>query len=166
MEISKEEIYQKVNETKAKISALRDQLKGEVSDLFYSMSKSLFDKHPELKSFGWRQYTPYFNDGEECTFRSYHTDPNINGFNDDWGEEGEEGDLNLLEMAHDSVWEDVDGSYKNVPKTPDANAKEIVDKLKFFLNSFDDEDMKEMFGDHIEVLVDRNGVHIETIDHD
>jgi hypothetical protein len=26
---------------------------------------------PEIHSFGWQQYTPYFNDGEPCVFRVY-----------------------------------------------------------------------------------------------
>lgn len=31
--------------------------------------KEVFDKHPSLYSISWRQYTPYFNDGDPCYFR-------------------------------------------------------------------------------------------------
>lgn len=27
-----------------------------------------FEAHPEIKGVTWTQYTPYFNDGEECVF--------------------------------------------------------------------------------------------------
>lgn len=40
--------------------------------------KVLFDQYPELYSVTWQQYTPYFNDGEECRFRSGHTYPDLN----------------------------------------------------------------------------------------
>ena len=31
--------------------------------------KKAFAAHPDLKAIQWRQYTPYFNDGDPCTFR-------------------------------------------------------------------------------------------------
>jgi hypothetical protein len=30
--------------------------------------KEFFDKHPEVESLRWNQYTPGFNDGDPCTF--------------------------------------------------------------------------------------------------
>ena len=37
--------------------------------LFTEMSTELFNENPTLMGFGWTQYTPYFNDGDVCTFR-------------------------------------------------------------------------------------------------
>lgn len=34
----------------------------------------LFKKHPKLQQFGWRQYTPYFNDGDPCSFSAHNYD--------------------------------------------------------------------------------------------
>src|SRR5687767_14617338 len=31
--------------------------------------KAFIVAHPNIKAFGWTQYTPYWNDGEECIFR-------------------------------------------------------------------------------------------------
>ena len=31
----------------------------------------IFNKYPELKSFGWEQYTSYWNDGEPTSFSVY-----------------------------------------------------------------------------------------------
>ena len=31
--------------------------------------RAVFEKHPDVKHILWRQYTPYFNDGEPCVFR-------------------------------------------------------------------------------------------------
>jgi hypothetical protein len=30
--------------------------------------QEFMEAHPDVKAIGWTQYTPYFNDGEECIF--------------------------------------------------------------------------------------------------
>lgn len=37
--------------------------------LFGEATKHLFKEFPELKKFSWAQYTPHWNDGDECLFR-------------------------------------------------------------------------------------------------
>jgi len=54
------------------IAALLDQKRKELaaplrSTLFERMQRVLIEL-PEIDSIEWNQYTPYFNDGEECTF--------------------------------------------------------------------------------------------------
>lgn len=70
-----------------KTQAIRDRLKEaeekarrEARAVFTEVTKDLFDLEPRLQSFTWRQFTPYFNDGEECTFGVYTDYPEINGF--------------------------------------------------------------------------------------
>lgn len=42
--------------------------------IFTDLTKNIFEEHPKLESFGWNQYTPYFNDvGDTCNF-SANTD--------------------------------------------------------------------------------------------
>lgn len=47
----------------------------------------VFETYPDVKNVTWTQYTPSFNDGDPCTFRSGHTYPGLNT-----DEDGEEGD--------------------------------------------------------------------------
>ena len=54
-------------------------------ELFQEASKCLFDSFPELESFRWTQYTPYFNDGDECVFRAHTGYPYLNGSEDEYG---------------------------------------------------------------------------------
>jgi len=35
-------------------------------EVFNDWCKEIFEKHPKVESFGWNQYTPYFNDGDTC----------------------------------------------------------------------------------------------------
>ena len=41
---------------------------------FMSGAAALFDKYPAMNNFSWRQYTPYFNDGEPCEFEVHAED--------------------------------------------------------------------------------------------
>lgn len=48
---------------------LEKQITAEAKEVFAATSKDIFDKHGDIvDSFGWTQYTPYFNDGEPCVF--------------------------------------------------------------------------------------------------
>lgn len=48
--------------------SLKEQLADIGAKYFREASKQLFDAYPKLESFTWAQYTPYFNDGDECVF--------------------------------------------------------------------------------------------------
>ncbi len=124
---------------KARIKELRKQIETEAKEFFKTESKALFSQFDELKSFSWTQYTPYFNDGQECTFSSNHNYPEIN----DRGE-------------------DDDGEEKETPAVSEKCDKAIED----FLGNFDDEDMEVMFGDHVKVTVTRKGVSTDEYSHD
>lgn len=115
----------KLKELQKKIDALKAEKKSESEIAFKEESKAIFDKYPEIKSFSWTQYTPYFNDGDECTF-SVHADPKINGY-DEYEEESEE-----------------------------INKKAFEDISKL-LNALDEQSMKAIWGDHMEVTVTRGG---------
>ena len=96
--------------------------------------KLLFEKYPEMEEFSWTQYTPYFNDGDECVF-SVHSDyPNING---------------------DEV------GYKDTTWLGQAE-KDVV----ALLQAIDEETMKTIFGDHVKVVVTKEGITAENYSHD
>jgi hypothetical protein len=84
----------KYNELKAKIADARKQMEETAKGLFTEMAADLFAENPDLVSFGWTQYTPYFNDGDPCVFRcngSYPTvtivvDGDVIGYDSNQGE--------------------------------------------------------------------------------
>lgn len=59
-----ERIQQQTAEFEAKRKALQEELRLGFPEMF----KEVFENYPEIHRFSWVQYTPYFNDGEECTF--------------------------------------------------------------------------------------------------
>lgn len=53
-------------------SELETKIQEKGKELFAETTKEIFAKHGDIvDTFGWCQYTPYFNDGEPCEFRKY-----------------------------------------------------------------------------------------------
>lgn len=50
------------------MDALREKNTKKFLDILKRGFAECFEKFPELKSFSWTQYTPYFNDGDSCVF--------------------------------------------------------------------------------------------------
>jgi len=158
-------LFEEITKGKEEIAAIKTQLSEKLKLTFHGLSKELFRIYPDLKSFGWTQYTPYFNDGEECTFTSNHDYPTINGNDENYGEsEQPEGVLDIVMLGKELIY---DGNWKKIPN-PDYNPfyKEVVSTVKEFLNQFDDEDMKDLFGNHVSVHVTEENVVVEEYEHD
>jgi len=119
---------------------------------FAEQSASIFEAHPVLTKFRWTQCTPYFNDGDACTF-SAHTDyPSIYFAN-----------IEDDDVEEFSTWQIRKKQEKGEPLTDHESAGMAVVEL---LRQFSDDDYEQMFGDHVEVEVTRNGVEVEEYSHD
>lgn len=53
---------------KAEVERLRNEMALVAKDVILDSIRPIFEKYPELQSVSWTQYTPYFNDGDACTF--------------------------------------------------------------------------------------------------
>lgn len=120
---------------------------SEARFLFNEAVKDLFAEHPEMESFSWAQYTPYFNDGDECVFGVLGDDPDINGI-DGYS-------IEPRRVYGKSVYEAEHGEL--VP------AKQAVAEL---LNAAPEAMMKDVFGDHMKVTVTRDGITTDEYSHD
>jgi len=108
----------KYAELKNKLAEARKQMEETAKTAFREMSAELFEANPDLMAFSWTQYTPYFNDGDECVFRSNGEYPTvammINGqliaYNSDYGR---------LEINGEKARtrEEYIRSFENMPKT-------------------------------------------------
>lgn len=133
-------IEEKITALNNRYEVARQQMIKESHEAFSQAAAELFKKHPLMESFGWTQYTPYFNDGEECTFSVHSGDPDINGING----------------------YDIEDSIEN--KT-EAQALMAAQKdVENLLELMNESTMEDIFGDHTSVTVHRDG-HIETDDY-
>ena len=148
----------------ARYQQLRDEVRQRTEEIatigreaFHEMAQAVFVDHPILKAFRWAQYTPYFNDGDECTFSVREPHYRFS--------EVDEGNDNVVEEEDDWVsvytWR-----YRDTPviePTPQIRAALAVEA---FIGQFEQEDLQMFLGDHIEVVITRDGVATEDYYHE
>lgn len=139
---------------KKELEIFEEKKKSFIKELqkeFPLLFKEIFEKTDKIDSFSWTQYTPYFNDGDECTF-SVHCDyPYINGVDID--------DLDWYDWRI-RYYLKGDEKYKNLltenPKI-DINSFKIVEEFKELINSIPDDFLISLFGDHVKVTITKKG---------
>ena len=132
-----------IRELQAKMAELNAEIEREGRSGIIAEWMPIFEKHPELLSVRWTQYTPYFNDGEECVF-----DKHANGYTVK-DAEGEEHEIEEYGDEEDPI--DMTAIYASIREFPDIDA----------------DIYKAAFGDHAEVRLDRDGtVTVEAYEHD
>jgi len=135
--------------------AARAALMAEGKDAIEKEFQAIFERHPELTVIKWTQYTPYFNDGEECVF-------SVNEFNIS----------NATDVENVSAWGDYDGDEEDVfvaSKWDDRAEKKYADvwELEAFAQSSIGEDLfRDIFDNHVTVIATRDGIEVEEYEHD
>lgn len=114
-----------------------DSAKEELKKIFYKESKKFFQKYNYLKSYGWTQYTPYWNDGDVCEF-SVYADP-------------------------DSIYIN-NKSYYDIEDV--ETFKEITSDIIGFLRLFDNDEFQYIFGDHCKITIYPSKIQIDSYSHD
>ena len=147
-----------------KISVEFEKQKKEASEKFKIAFEAFFKDFlklvPSVKSVSWSQYTPYFNDGDSCTFGV--NEPTFYNFivDEDYNEDDEDDEKDKNQWALDS-WQL--GDYVKF------GISEPESKLMEFLSATIQENeifMKEIFGDHIKIILTSNGIEEVEYDHD
>jgi hypothetical protein len=130
---------------------------------------------PTIVEFGWRQYTPYFNDGEPCEF-------SVRGL---WVRTGADTDVEDqydldVEYSHPSLGEMTGGEWVDDADRPGCRKKvgeryEGPDLARYErCHALDgavqggafEHVLLDAFGDHAEITVRRDGIEVEFYDHD
>ena len=131
------DVFKKRDEIAATVRKLREELSDWGKKALEEALEEIFAEHPSLQYVSWTQYTPYFNDGEVCRFRSNHDWPDVN-------------------------YDDYDDELECEPAT-EADEKALTD----FLGQFSNDDMEDIFGDGYRIAYRRDsGLDVEDWDHD
>ena len=171
------ELLNNIKEKLAEIKRQQEQLTEELRKDFAPMLKPLFEKsNGRITSLGWVQYTPYFNDGDECEF-SVNKDLDYGiRVNGEYLEDSEFFNTSLYGLSN---YVKKDGSYEKwIEKYPEdtlstdnmneeLNLYSILLEFVEVLNSIDSSFFMSLFGDHVEVTIFENGViQTEEYEHD
>lgn len=137
----------KLLEAKAAYDKAVAEIKKDAAKNSVALFAPIFEAHPDIESFSWTQYTPYFNDGDSCTFSAGDIDQ-VNGYeeySDEWDAEVSKG------YGKDEVKGKLYSGYR---------------AAQTLLASFPDDALEALFGDHVRVTVTRSSVEIEEYDHE
>jgi hypothetical protein len=165
-----EETNENFLEIKEEMKRLRDEARKKVKDFFLKGMNKIFEMFPEVKTVSWRQYTPYFNDGEECVFGAHTDDFRVNDY-DQYDDDSDDSS----EYKNVMPYNETRGSWHTNAHTgqrewrylnPESRAVKIKEAIQGFLSQLDNDDYKTMFGDHAKVIVMKNKVIVEEYEHD
>lgn len=57
-----------LDEVLQKLTEAKETYTKSVLSVLHLLAQRFFDLDPRIEAVGWRQYTPYFNDGDPCKF--------------------------------------------------------------------------------------------------
>lgn len=161
----KEDKFERLKIKKAEIQELKKQMLEESNKIFGELTKEFFDENPKLESFGWTQYTPYFNDGDTCEFEANTDYIYVNGVyieDCEWYNKTkvtDYGKYNYDKRVYEGRVEVANPDY-------DEELVNVTNEIKSFLSYFEDDFFKDQFGDHTIVTITKNGVETDQYDHD
>lgn len=163
----------KISELKAKYAAIKKEMQENGETALKEVFSEFFEKHPEVMAIVWTQFTPYFNDGDACTFSVHEPSFKIdldhiekldekvkkNLFRHDDEDEYRNDPYNVYESCYYSA------IYSLKQKTDDQNS--FIQDAKLVEEAFGLEEIFEgVFGDHVKVIATRKGFEIEEYRHD
>lgn len=134
----------KLNELKNAIADLKTKMQEHGKEALKSAFAEVFEKHPKLESLTWCQYTPYFNDGDSCTFGVHEFDKAVYA-----GEEIE-----------GPTYEPYDHE-PSLPKNVQTAVKALCKNMQAL-----EEVLLVVFNDHVEITATRNGFTVDEYSHD
>jgi hypothetical protein len=183
-------LKKKISKAQKQIEKLKDQLVEDSQALFSASCREIFEKNPEFNSFSWTQYTPYWNDGDSCEFSAYTDLLYI----DDEEEESDfyNADIDFKEVKQkektiknllaeietlkkqgkkEDGW-DIRHKQNRIEKLKELSLEETEKRFNFLkdindlLKNIDQDTLERMFGDHVKVVVTKDGIDVEKYEHD
>jgi len=189
-----ENIAKKIAEKNAEIEKMKKAHMKELQTEFNDIVKQFFEECPKVQAVVWSQYTPYFNDGEECIFGMNEAHFIVEGFDEDDlrnpYEYEDEKDFTVLvtpSYSGDTLVETIESYKKNLegPNVSDWAKKFYPEqiariekqmeeypgygelaKLFYELLGNNEELLQEVYGDHAAVYLMPGKVIVEEYSHD
>jgi hypothetical protein len=182
-------IVQKIAKFKKENEKLKDKLLVDGKKLFKEAVRHVFKTYKNLEKFSWNQYTPHWNDGDECSFSCYFDGLAINEEC-----EGEENEstwtlkelydllrnkekeetrivLELSDKKNKQEWE-IERLKSNLESIKTRKLEEVEEKYKVknavveLLSNIDESVYQDLFGEGT-IIINRDGEEtIEECEHD
>jgi hypothetical protein len=167
--ISLSDIKSKVEALNANIAKQKQEVFEIAKANFNELAQELFNKHPDLKSFAWKQYTPYFCDGEPCYFGVYGDEPEINKHEPYERDDAQGSEYVNFYLGRNPNLTNYNQNTRQWDTTPNPDYNPYYDtvirEIESFIFSFGQDILEDMFGEG-RVIVTPGKTEVEEVDHD
>lgn len=148
-----------------KLEALQTEMQNILKEAF----KDIFEKCPNLGAIVWTQYSPYFNDGEECTFSVHEAELFQIGFDEEEIDELEDGHESQMPDKPDAFYYKSDSSWarERVSLWEGYEFKEesiLAHSMVKSVFGIDDAIFQATFGNHVKVIATREKFIVDDYD--
>lgn len=168
----------KFDELTRLMNELQKKIETTGREALIEVFQEVFLKHPIINAISWTQYSPYFNDGDECVFgvNEFHVKVLVENITDELlrkeilrnhEDEDEEDDyVDAMERLTPDSWY-VKSGERPVRELTQEDKVLIADVMELQRNCDMVSDiMRAVFGNHVQVTVTKDGFDIQEYDHD
>jgi hypothetical protein len=160
---------------KEEFEALQAKYQEKMQGKIQQLLQAYFTFDTECKMIHWRQYTPYFNDGEPCEFSVHEPEFFGKGVDSDGEETDDPNEIDFDESYDHQLPESNSNgqvyegyiSGKGAQYRPATEIEKARHALSQIISADSlEETLRYAFGDHVEVIVTANGIEAREYDHD
>jgi hypothetical protein len=146
--------------------AAREAIKKDLKGIIAGVVAEVLQQHPDIRAVRWAQYTPYFNDGDACTFSRGDAEFIICAPKDLKKALKESYAYGEGEYSYDA-WSLAKYAAEKLGQKVATAAQKGAEQIAKVLDEFGDDDYRYAFGDHVQVTVTPDGkVDVEEYSHD
>lgn len=151
-----------LNAVGARRAELTKQLETEAVAILRPLLEGFLKDHPSIEALRWQQYTPYFNDGDTCTFSVGDIEVKATDGDEEAGHY-HDGFLEAY-VPYNATKYPYEATAAGKAGIPLASISAVCDLSSTL--SANEEACLAAFGDHVQVTVTRGGIEVEEYDHD
>lgn len=149
------QLRKQMADAEAEVQKVRKEMQAKGQRALEPAFKEFLEENPDIAAIRWEQYTPYFNDGEECHFRLRQF---CLEFTEDFRSKHMSEDFDA-EDADEEKWYEGEAWY--VSKESE-HGQAVLAKFKEFEKQIRDESLfLAVFGDHVRVTATQKGLSID-----
>lgn len=174
---SLESFVKNLNDSVTEMEKMKAEMQKRMQDQFSVLTKHFFTLVPKIKAIAWNQYSPYFNDGDECTFSVHEVyvlsfvPESVDSLDDDYDDEDDydeddEDSEKPVETPEEKANRIIIGDYSNsnhellTPKELSA-----CHAVRQFISNNEDL-MHDLYDNHSTIILTASGAQVSDYDHD
>lgn len=148
-----------LNDSAAELLTMKQEMQAKMKAQLVHIVKNFFNVVPKMKAITWVQYSPYFNDGDECIFHVRSV--SVLNFEPEYFSRYYEDDL-----SQENKEAIVVGEYSNFnEQLLSAEELKACKAVQDFISNNEDL-MHDLYDNHASVILTANGAKVDEYDHD